>query len=149
NDVYRWPGASGGHPSDVVTPVLAVAEQGGADGRSFIQGVILAYEVFCRIADCLDGWGKGVETTNFARIGVAAAAAKLMKLSPEQIAHAISMSAITGNVVRQVRAGHLSAWKAVASGEAGRGGVFAALMARDGMPGLAMPFEGEHAWCEQ
>jgi 2-methylcitrate dehydratase len=27
--------------------------------------------------------------------------------------------------------------------------VFAALMARDGMPGLAMPFEGEHAWCEQ
>jgi len=149
NDVYRWPKATGGHPSDVIAPVLAAAEHAGANGRAFIEGVVVAYELFCRISDCLDGWGTGVEPTNFGRIGVAAAAARLMKLPPDQIGHAISMATITGNVVRQVRAGHLSAWKAVASGEAGRAGVFAAIMAREGMPGLSMPFEGEHAWCEQ
>ena len=26
NDVYHWPGSSGGHPSDVLTPVLGVGE---------------------------------------------------------------------------------------------------------------------------
>ena len=26
NDIYHWPGAFGGHPSDVLTPILAAAE---------------------------------------------------------------------------------------------------------------------------
>jgi 2-methylcitrate dehydratase len=149
NDVYRWPNASGGHPSDVIMPVLAVAESVKADGREFIQAVVLAYEVFCRISDCMVGWGKGVEPTNFARIAVAAAAARLWRLPPDKITHAISMSAIAGNLVRQVRTGHLSVWKSVASGEAGRAGVFAALLAQEGMEGPRMPFEGKNGWCAQ
>lgn len=149
NDIYRWPNASGGHPSDVIMPVLAAAECAKANGREFISGVVIAYEVFCRISDCMVGWGKGVEPTNFARIAVAAAAARLWKLPPEKITHAISMAAITGNLVRQVRTGHLSAWKSVASGEAGRAGVFAAMLAREGMEGLRMPFEGKNGWCAQ
>ena len=147
NDVYRWPKSTGGHPSDVVMPVLAAAEYSGAHGKAFINGVVLAYELFCRISDCMDAWGKGVEPTNFAKIGVAAASAKIWKLNRAQLSHSISMSAVASNLVRQVRTGHLSVWKAVASGEAGRAGVFAAVMAREGMEGPQMPFEGKHGWC--
>ena len=32
NDVYHWPGSSVGHPSDVLTPVLAAASGGTSSG---------------------------------------------------------------------------------------------------------------------
>src|SRR3954469_16076991 len=36
SDTYHWPGAFGGHPSDVVTPVFSAAEYAGASGRDYI-----------------------------------------------------------------------------------------------------------------
>ncbi len=84
----------------------------------------------------------------FAVIGVAAASARLMKLSKEQTSHAISMAAVANNIVKQVRTGHLSMWKAVAAGQAGRSGVFAAILAAEGMEGPHLPFEGNHGWCK-
>src|SRR3972149_1941733 len=52
NDAYHRPGVpNGGHPSDVLTPVLAAAEHAQASGREFIAGVALAYEVYLRVAD--------------------------------------------------------------------------------------------------
>ena len=38
-------------------------------------------------------------------------------------------------------------WKAVAAGQAGRSGVFAARLAREGMDGPHLPFEGKAGWC--
>ena len=40
NDAYL---GGGGHPSDVIAPVLAAAEAAGADGRTVITAVTLAY----------------------------------------------------------------------------------------------------------
>ena len=39
-------------------------------------------------------------------------------------------------------------FKAAASGQAGRAGVFAALLARAGMEGPHLPFEGKAGWCD-
>src|SRR3989304_4757277 len=39
NDLYHWPGSRHGHPSDVIMPVLAVAEYARLGGRDFILGV--------------------------------------------------------------------------------------------------------------
>ena len=63
NDTYHWPGSSDGHPSDVVTPVLAAAEHAQVSGREFITGVVLAYEVFLRISDVFHN--RGFDHTNF------------------------------------------------------------------------------------
>ncbi|MBI3045076.1 MAG: MmgE/PrpD family protein [Betaproteobacteria bacterium] len=149
NDIYRWPHSTGGHPSDVIAPILSVAEYARASGREFVVAVVLAYEVYCRISDSMDAWGNGVEPANFACLGVASASARLLGLTPRQIAHAISIAAVSGNLLRQVRTGHLSVWKAVAAGEAGRAGVFAAMLAREGMEGPSQPFEGKHGWCHR
>jgi len=38
-------------------------------------------------------------------------------------------------------------WKSVAAGQAGRAGVFAAMLAQQGMRGPTLPFSGKHGWC--
>ncbi len=145
NDVYHWPGSNGGHPSDVVMPVLAVAEQMQSTGRELITAVVLAYEYYLRFSDAIKTWR--FDQSNFETLGVAAAAAKLMKLSPQGVSHAIAMAATSSNITGQVRLGHLSDWKAIAAGQAGRAGVFAAEMARAGIDGPHLAFEGKSGWC--
>jgi 2-methylcitrate dehydratase len=145
NDVYHWPGSRGGHPSDVVMPILAAAEHTQASGRDCLTAIVLAYEFYLRLSDAIRE--RGFDCSNFARIGTAAAAARLMGLSREQVGHAISMATVPGNILRQVRTGHLSMWKAVAAGQAGRDGIFSAMMAAAGMEGPHLPFEGNSGWC--
>ena len=146
NDVYHWPGSAGGHPSDVVMPVLGVAEHARASGRELLAAVVLAYEIYLRFSDAV---GKGpFDCANYACLAVAVASAKLLGLSREQIAAAASMAVVPNNVLGQVRTGHLSMWKAVTAGHAGKAGVFAAMLAREGMNAPHLPFEGKSGWCD-
>lgn len=144
NDVYHWPGSRGGHPSDVLVPILAAAEHCHSSGKELITAVVLGYEFYLRLSDAVPE--RGFDCSTFAVIATAAAAGKLMGLSREQMAHAIGMAAVANNITRQVRTGHLSMWKATAAGYAGRAGVFTAMMAAEGMDGPHLPIEGEHGW---
>lgn len=146
NDVYHWPGSAGGHPSDVVMPILAAAEHTHAGGREFIAAVVLGYEIYLRLSDAIGG--SAFDCANFACIGAAAASGRLMGLSTDRLAHAVSMAAVPNNILKRVRTGHLSMWKAVAAGHAGKEAVFAALLAREGMDAPGMPFEGREGWCD-
>jgi 2-methylcitrate dehydratase len=72
----------------------------------------------------------------------------MLGLSRPQFEECIAMAAASGNMLRQTRLGQLTMWKAAASGQAARTGVFAALLARDGMEGPRLPFEGKAGWCD-
>jgi 2-methylcitrate dehydratase len=146
NDVYHSPGSKGGHPSDVVMPLLAVAEHAQANGREFITAVVLAYEIYLRFSDAV--LTPGFDAANFACVGTAVAAGRLLGLTQQQQSHCIAMAVVPNNALNQGRTGHLSMWKAVAAGQAGRAGVFAALLARAGMQGPHLPFEGKAGWCD-
>lgn len=144
NDTYHARGGSG-HPSDLIGAILAVAEPMHASGRQFLLGLHAAYETFAAIADVFPaydlGWDVGVDI----EIATAAAASKLMGLTPAQTANAVSL-AITPNVPLGVtRAGELSHWKGCACGYASMAGLFAARMASEGMTGPSRPFEGVRA----
>ncbi len=145
-DVYHGPGSFGGHPSDVITAVLAAAEHAQVNGRAFITGVVLAYEVCLRISDVFHNWG--YDHTNLACVGGAVAAGKLLGLSPAQLSHCIAMAIVPNNILRQTRLGESSMWKAAATGHVGRAAVFAAMLARAGMEGPHLPFEGKAGWCD-
>lgn len=145
-DVYHWPGSYHGHPGDVVLPILAAAEHARVGGRELITGIVLAYEVFLRICDVFKN--HSIDNTTFCCLASAVAAGKIMGLSPVQLSHCISMAAVPNVVLRQVRVGHASMFKVASSGHAGRAGVFAALLARAGMEGPHLPFEGKAGWCE-
>ena len=146
NDVYHWPGSGGGHPSDVVMPIFGVAEHARSSGREVIAAVVLAYEIYLRLSDVIGK--RPFDCANYACLAVAIASAKLMGLSRGQIADAASMAVAGNTVLRQVRTGHLSMWKAVTAGHAGKAGVFAAMLAREGMNAPYLPFEGSSGWCD-
>lgn len=146
NDTYHWPGAFGGHPSDVLTPVLAAAEHVHASGRELIAAVVLAYEVYQSFSDVFKNIGRGFDHTNLCTLGSALGAGRLFGLTPAQMAHCVSLAAVPNVILRQVRMDHYSMYKAVASGHAGRAGVFAAILARAGMEGPHLPFEGAGGW---
>ncbi len=61
SDTYL--GKGGGHPSDVISAVLAVGESIGADGPSVINAVTLAYDVYCSLNDAVEIGSKGWDQT--------------------------------------------------------------------------------------
>ena len=87
NDVYHWPGSSGGHPSDVLTPVLGVAGYAHASGKALLAAVLVGYEVYLRMSDAIRT--PGFDCTNFACMGVALGAGRLLGLGSEQLAEAL------------------------------------------------------------
>jgi 2-methylcitrate dehydratase len=145
-DAYHYPGSFHGHPSDIVTPILAVAEHVGASGRDYIVSLVLGYEVFLRFSNVFEN--EGFDAANFTVIASAIAAGRLWGLAPTALSHCISMAAVPNVMLKQVRKGHLSMYKSAAAGHAGRAGVFAAQLARAGMEGPHLPFEGKAGWCD-
>jgi len=146
NDVYQSPGGGGGHPSDVITPILAVAEPTHASGKDFLTAIVLAYEVLLRLADPARLDTRGFDYTNFICLTTAIGAGKVLRLSTEQMSQCISLAIVPNNSLAQARNDNLTMWKAMASGQAGKAGVFAALLARQGVEGPNLPFEGAAGW---
>lgn len=146
-DTYHWPGSAYGHPSDVITPLVSVAEHAQVHGRDLITSVVLAYEVFCRFSDVFHN--RGFDPSNFACVATALGAGKLLGLPSKALSHCIAMAVTPNVILRQVRLDHLSMFKVAAAGQAARAGVFAAQLAKAGMEGPHLPFEGRAGWCKQ
>ena len=147
NDSFVSPG--GGHPSDMLPAALAAAEVAGASGREVIAAVVLAYEIYGQFAGRFATREKGWDQGLFIGMASACAAAKVLGLPQDRLAHAISMTAVSHVPLGQTRVGELSMWKGCATAMAVRNGVFAALLARGGMEGPPEPFEGRYGLFEQ
>ena len=147
NDTFISKGS--GHPSDMIPACLAVAEAHRASGRDTLASIAAAYEVFTGLADVVNlrehGWDQGL----FVVLGSAAGAAKLLHLTTEQTGNALAIAVSSNVATRQTRSGELSMWKGCATAAATRAGVFAALLAREGMTGPTAAFEGRHGVWDQ
>jgi 2-methylcitrate dehydratase len=131
------------HPSDNIAPALAVAESEGPSGRELITAIAIAYEIQCRLCDAASLRARGWDHVTYVAFSSAIAAARLMQLSAPLIEQAVNIAGVSSASLRQSRVGELSHWKACTVAHAARRGVFAALLARDGMSGPAPIFEGE------
>lgn len=141
SDTYRV--KSGGHPSDVIAGVLAVADAIRADGPATINAVTLAYDVYCSFCEVYDFNSRGWDQPVYGVIAVALAAGRLLGLDRTQMENAVALAAVPNLALYQTRTGELSAWKGCAGGNAARNGVFAAMLARDGFTGPNEVFEGK------
>jgi 2-methylcitrate dehydratase PrpD len=74
---------------------LAIAERTGASGQDVLCAIVTGYEAAGRIGDARRGGIGGVHASQIVAFGGAVAAARLLKLTDEQMAHAIGMAAIT------------------------------------------------------
>ena len=131
------------HPSDNISAALAIAESVGANGRELITAIALAYEVQCRLCDAASIRARGWDHPTYGAFSTTLAAARLMKLDPDKMRHAVNIAGVACAAFRQARVGELSHWKGVAFANAARHGVYAALLARAGMTGPAPIFEGQ------
>jgi 2-methylcitrate dehydratase len=147
NDTYlsREPA----HPSDNLPALLAVGEMEGVSGKEVLLAAALAYEVQCRLCDAASLRERGWDHVTYGPFSTALAVSKLMGLSEEQISEALSLAGVANNALRQTRVGEISLWKASAFANASRNGVFAALLAREGMTGPSEIFEGEMGFWRQ
>lgn len=140
SDMYRV--KSGGHPSDVIAAVLAVADMLRADGPAAIEAIVVAYEVYCTFCESIDVTAQGWDQPTFAVLGAAVGAAKVMGLNRDRMGDAIALALAPNLALAQTRTGDLSNWKGAAAANAARNGVFAALLARAGVTGPSAIFEG-------
>lgn len=141
NDAY--PGG-GGHPSDVIAAVLAAADATGASGKTVITATTLAYEVYHGLFQAVCMRDRGLDHVFYVAVGSAIGAAKVLDLDRERMANAVSLAVTPNLALEATRRGKLSMWKGCAAGNAARNGVFAALLAAEGMTGPEMPVEGAH-----
>jgi 2-methylcitrate dehydratase len=140
SDTYL--GKSRGHPSDMISGILAVAESVHADGKSVINAITLAYDVYCSFCDAIDVNTKGWDQPVYGVLGCVLGAGKLLKLSRDQMANAVAMALAPNMSLAQARRGNLSNWKGCAGANASRNAVFAAQLAQDGFTGPTAVFEG-------
>ncbi len=146
SDTYL--GRSRGHPSDMVSGLLAIAESVHADGKLLITAVVLAYDVYCSFCKSVDinsgGWDQPVYTV----LGCVLGAAKLMGLTADETGHALSLALTPNLALAQARRGNLSSWKGCAGANAARNAVFAAVLAKEGFTGPGEIFEGSGGFWE-
>jgi 2-methylcitrate dehydratase len=86
---------------------------------------------------------QGIDHVTYGALSSAAAACKLLGLDAQRTTHALGIAGVCNVALRQTRAGELSMWKGCAFANAARNGVFAALLAGEGLTGPAPIFEGE------
>ena len=139
----------GNHTSDNIAGVLAIGEALHSSGAQVMVATVLAYE----IAGALAGAGRIVPAGGANGGGwddwvylpaTSMAVGKLMGLNEDQLANALSLAIVPHMPMNVTHTGALSHWKACRASENVRHGVWAAIMAREGMTGPSMPFEARN-----
>ncbi|GAA4553714.1 MmgE/PrpD family protein [Pseudonocardia xishanensis] len=141
-----------GHPTAVVmSAALAVAEHVGGTGRDLVESMIVGYEVAHRFAalspDNLAGpYARGYHGTPvYGIFGAAAAAARLLRLDPDRVGHALGIAASTSS---GLRANFGTMTKPYHAGAAAAGGVRAAFLASEGMTAAHDALERRYGWTD-
>jgi 2-methylcitrate dehydratase len=147
NDDYF--GKDGPHPSDLIGAVLAASEMANANGASFIVAVAIAYEALCTLVDAAGIRQRGWDYVTYTSLAAALGAGKALGLAPGALRDGLSLAATANGALGQTRLGELSMWKGMASANACRNGLFACLLARAGVSGPPLSFEGKSGFAAQ
>jgi 2-methylcitrate dehydratase PrpD len=138
-----------GHPGIVTIPVaLAVGQRlGGVSGREFITAIAAGTDVMTRLTQGItvpdwtmtEGW---FATQLFGFIAGAVTAARLMRLTGEQMENAIGIGFNQMSGTRQMAVGAATHMRSMQAGFSGQGAVMAADLARRGIIGGKDVVEG-------
>jgi 2-methylcitrate dehydratase len=143
NDIYWKQDPS--HPSDIFPAAMAGCERAGTNGRELIVGFVLGHEFEQRFCEAAfpgireRGWHHATLTAFVSPI----VAGRTLKLTAEQIQHAIGISASRHCTLGAVTAGKLTMMKNTVDPMATQSGVFAALLAEKGYTGPEHVIDGK------
>ncbi|MEZ4670917.1 MAG: MmgE/PrpD family protein [Anaerolineae bacterium] len=139
------------HVGAVVIPAaLAVAEQTGCDGKTFIRAITMGYEVMCRIGEALLGrqFYAGFHPTSSCGVfGAAVAAGVILGLDRAAFVNALGIAGTQSFGLGEWRAD--GSWiKRFHPGRAAQSGVLAARLANEGFTGPATILEGQNGYLQ-
>lgn len=143
NDIYWQQDPS--HPSDIIPAALAMAERQNLSGKDLVVGIILGHELEMRLCEAAipgireRGWHHATLTAFAAPL----VAGRMLRLSPEQIQHAIGISGSRHATLGAVTAGKLTMMKNTVDPMATQSGVLAALLAERGYTGPEHVIDGK------
>lgn len=141
NDAYL--AVSGGHTSDIIPSILAAAESRNASGKDVILAMHIGYEVYSAVADATLIRERGWDCTYLPALGAAAAIGRLFKMTPAQIANAVSMTATANVPLGVTRVGELGNWKGMASAWTAMAALWSARLAELDVTGPPRAIEGD------
>jgi 2-methylcitrate dehydratase PrpD len=133
----------------IVPTVLATAERNRANGRETLNAIVLGYDLGTRVVDALGGQRallteRHIHAMSFLVFGAAAAAARLLRLSPLRHQYAAALAAPHAGAIAAY-AGELNHFsKALNVGSVAYSGTQAAILASMGFEGTTSVFEGKH-----
>ncbi|MGE5819675.1 MAG: MmgE/PrpD family protein, partial [Deltaproteobacteria bacterium] len=128
NDIYVGP-RQNGHPSDNIAVALSFGETRDSKGKELLATIVMGYEIYGRIADLADP-GSPWDHVTVSSLVAPAMAGYLLHWQPEQLAHALAISAAHGNTLSAVRFGQLSGAKNVANAIVAYNGTLATLLVK-------------------
>jgi 2-methylcitrate dehydratase len=143
NDIYWKQDPS--HPSDIIPAALACCERAGGGGEEAIVGIVLGHEFEQRFCEAAfpgireRGWHHATLTAFVSPI----VAGRCLRLSWQEIQHAIGISASGRATLGAVTAGKLTMMKNTVDPMATQSGVFAALLAEKGYTGPEHVVDGK------
>jgi 2-methylcitrate dehydratase PrpD len=147
-DDLSW--AMDGHPSvPLVAPALAVGEYVDATGADLVTAFAAGFEAECYVAEPVSpthyeqGWHP---TATFGTFGATAAAASLLDLDERATARALTIAASMPSGLKR-NFGTMT--KPLHAGLAGRSGVTAALLARDGFTADETAISGDRGFWDR
>jgi 2-methylcitrate dehydratase PrpD len=144
------------HPSCALVPAaLSASELARSPGGALLEGYVVGFELECRLGKVMNprhyhqrGWHC---TSTIGTIGAAAAAARILGLTPTETAHALGIAASSACGLKENLG---SMVKPLHAGIAARNGIVAALLARrgytaseralDGPQGFLAAMDAEH-----
>lgn len=129
----------------IVPAAIAVAELRQSSGRELLTALVAGLEVALRVGLATgigkEGYARGwIATSSIGQFGAAVAAGRLLGLNVDQMVDAL---ALAGMQPCGVWSTGLTAAKRVAIGRAAENGIFAAMMAAQGIAGGDQIFDGE------
>jgi len=138
-----------GHPAAVVTPAaLAVGELQRSSGKDFILSIVLGYEVFCRVARCINPshLNRGFHSTSsVGAFGSASAAGKLLHLNYDQVCRSLDLAtAFSGAGFLDALTSQLRYFQVA---RASQTGIIAAFLARQNIATSRSILDGPRGFC--
>ena len=135
-------------PSDNIGALLAAAHLMNASGEDLLLAIAIAYEVECRLIEEVPVMIKGFDHTVLLAYSLTAGLSRLMGLTVDQAANALSIAGSSFNPLVACRASYTREWKGFMSSLVALGCMNIVMMAKEGITGPTDIFENKKGFSE-
>lgn len=140
---------NGGHPSDIIGGLVALAEERGRSGRELLEAIVVGYEVGAAFNDTFYLRERGWDQTNMTGVAAWGGVVRLLGLTQQEAEDALAITVVPRAGMSQARFGDVAMWKGFAGPDAVRFAVYAGKLAEAGVQGPFQPFEGPKGFINQ